>query len=353
VDSVPLEPLASFPERCVAAAAAASAAGRPYGLVYVSQISYLTQQTLLPDVPAFVEAMVAAAGQQQGPASRGGSGWQQPGLPRTVLVVDGYHGFGALPVDLSGVARSCCYVAGLLKHVGCGANCAFMTLPAAWGLQPPLTGWLADPSVLGPGSEGVRLGSPVGYTAPSLALQGGTPAFMLPLLAFVELVGAWEGRGRRRQRAEAAVAWDGAAAGAGALEEVAWGEEEEEAAGRAAAAPAGLDVAAAAAPAAVQPAIDVAAVHRHVVRLQRRLLAGLAAAQHPGICLERLVTRQRAGCRSHTLAFRQDSPEAARAVVESLLARGVLVDTRRGHVRVGLGFNHSEADVERLLAALG
>ncbi len=336
-----LEPVASFPERCVAAAAAAAAAGRPYGLVYVSQICYLTQQTLLPDVPAFVEAMGAATQRQR---KSGSSSWRQQGLPRTVLVVDGYHGFGALPVDdLSATAQSCCYVAGLLKHLGCGANCAFLTLPAAWGLQSPLTGWLADPSVLGPGSAGVQLGSPVGYTAPGLALQGGTPAFMLPLLMFLELVGAWERRGRQQQlQAEVAVARGEAAAGAAALEEVAWGEE----AGAGGAAAGALDAAAA------SPAIDVAAVHRHVVRLQRRLLAGLAAARHPGICLERLVTRQGAGCRSHTLAFRQDSPEAARAVVEGLLARGVLVDTRRGIVRVGLGFNHSDADVKRLLAAL-
>lgn len=44
---------------------------------------------------------------------------------------------------------------------GCGANCAFMTLPAqlAATARPVLTGWLADPLVLSPGSRGISFGS--------------------------------------------------------------------------------------------------------------------------------------------------------------------------------------------------
>ena len=45
---------------------------------------------------------------------------------------------------------------GLLKHVGCGANAAFMTLPTRQRLRPAFTGWLADYSVLAPGSSGLR-----------------------------------------------------------------------------------------------------------------------------------------------------------------------------------------------------
>lgn len=58
-------------------------------------------------------------------------------------------------------------------------------------------------------------------------------------------------------------------------------------------------------------------------------------------------------CRSHTLTFRlHDAPVAAEAVA-GLAARGVLADTRRGHVRLGFGPNHAPADVDALLAALG
>ena len=148
VAAVPSEPAASFPERCCAAIAAA-AAGDPFSAVCVSQISY-TQRTLLPDVAAFVEAAAAA----------GAAG---PGPP-PLLVIDGYHSFAAVPTDLSAAAGRCCYVGGLLKHAGCGPNAAFATVPAAMAerLRPVLTGWLADPSVLAPGGEGVRLGSEVG-----------------------------------------------------------------------------------------------------------------------------------------------------------------------------------------------
>ncbi len=48
------------------------------------------------------------------------------------------------------------HIRGLLKHVGCGANAAFMSLPAALRLRPVATGWLADESVLAPGSSGLR-----------------------------------------------------------------------------------------------------------------------------------------------------------------------------------------------------
>lgn len=42
---------------------------------------------------------------------------------------------------------------------GCGANCAFVTLPARLAARPVLTGWLADPSILEPDSSArIQLG---------------------------------------------------------------------------------------------------------------------------------------------------------------------------------------------------
>lgn len=143
VEVVPAEPAATFAERCCASAAAAAAAGRRYDAIYLSQITYLTQQCLLPSVPDLVRRLRAVVG------------------PEVLLIVDGYHGFCAVPTDLGQVAGECCYVAGMLKHAGCGANCAFMTLPARLDLKPVLTGWLADPSVLAPGSGGIQIGSEV------------------------------------------------------------------------------------------------------------------------------------------------------------------------------------------------
>ena len=35
---------------------------------------------------------------------------QDPSGDRPLIIVDGYHGFGAIPTDLSAVAAECCYV---------------------------------------------------------------------------------------------------------------------------------------------------------------------------------------------------------------------------------------------------
>lgn len=40
----------------------------------------------------------------------------------------------------------------VIHFAGCGANCAFLTLPARLAARPVLTGWLADPSILAPDS---------------------------------------------------------------------------------------------------------------------------------------------------------------------------------------------------------
>ena len=61
--------------------------------------------------------------------------------------------------------RGLCCCSGFLKHVGAGANCAFMLAPQGTKLEPLMTGWLADPSVLQPGSTGVKFGSQVGMAA--------------------------------------------------------------------------------------------------------------------------------------------------------------------------------------------
>ena len=56
--------------------------------------------------------------------------------------------------------------------------------------------------------------------------------------------------------------------------------------------------------------------------------------------------------RSHTLVFRLPSAAAAAEAVQALAARGVQVDCRKGHLRIGFGPNHSVADVGALLSAM-
>ena len=191
VEVLPAEPVGTFPARCTAATGAAAAAGLPVDIVIVSQVTYLAQQTLVPSIPELARGVreavaAAAAGGQSTAAAAAGSAGQlnissgaasgptlpapygdaraAPPPPTTfpvmpLVVVDAYHGFAALPTDLS--EASCCYLGGLLKHAGCGANAAFVVTPPGLDLRPVLTGWLADPSVLAPGSAGILIGSEV------------------------------------------------------------------------------------------------------------------------------------------------------------------------------------------------
>lgn len=122
MEAVPAQPAATFQERCCAAAAAAAAEGRAPDVIYLSQCTYLTQQTLVPNVTAMVRGLRAAvAGGGAGAAPAAGAGAAgSTGLTSggPLIIVDGYHGFMALPTDLGEVAGQCCYVAGLLKHAG-------------------------------------------------------------------------------------------------------------------------------------------------------------------------------------------------------------------------------------------
>lgn len=131
-----------------------------YDLVYVSQVTYLTQQTLLPDLARTVTALAAALSQptsQLPAASRppaaatGAAAGVSP-----LILVDGYHGFGALPCPGLAPAYACeevasgtvglGYMAGCLKHLGCGPNAAFVTLSPAWEARPLVTGASTQPS---------------------------------------------------------------------------------------------------------------------------------------------------------------------------------------------------------------
>jgi selenocysteine lyase/cysteine desulfurase len=66
----------------------------------------------------------------------------RPGGPW--VVVDGYHGFRAVPTDLSSVADRIFYVAGGYKYAMAGEGAAFLHAPPGFGPRPALTGWYAE-----------------------------------------------------------------------------------------------------------------------------------------------------------------------------------------------------------------
>ncbi|MEQ1498786.1 MAG: class V aminotransferase [Novosphingobium sp.] len=59
------------------------------------------------------------------------------------VVIDGYHGFMAIPTDLSAVASRVFYLAGGYKYAMAGEGVCFMHAPPGFGPRPEITGWYA------------------------------------------------------------------------------------------------------------------------------------------------------------------------------------------------------------------
>ena len=75
-----------------------------------------------------------------------------------IHVVDGYHGFMAVPTDFSKLARRAFYLAGGYKYAQAGEGVCFMAVPPGCSLRPRNTGWFADFAGLEKG-----ISKPVGY----------------------------------------------------------------------------------------------------------------------------------------------------------------------------------------------
>ena len=59
------------------------------------------------------------------------------------VIVDGYHGFMALPTDFSQFADKAFYLAGGYKYAMSGEGVGFLHAPADFALSPSITGWFA------------------------------------------------------------------------------------------------------------------------------------------------------------------------------------------------------------------
>lgn len=116
IERVAAEPFATFNERFLAAAAKA----KPH-LVFFSHV-FFNSGFIVPEVTALAHA-----------------------LPSDALVcLDGYHGFCAVPTDLSGIAGRAFYLAGGYKYAMAGEGACFLHVPESAGaLRPRNTGWFA------------------------------------------------------------------------------------------------------------------------------------------------------------------------------------------------------------------
>ena len=59
------------------------------------------------------------------------------------VVIDGYHGFMAVPTDLSAVANQIFYLSGGYKYAMAGEGVCFMHAPPDFAPRPEITGWYA------------------------------------------------------------------------------------------------------------------------------------------------------------------------------------------------------------------
>ena len=116
VEEIAAEPWETFDERFASAAASA-----PWDLVWLSHV-FFDSGFVVRDL----ERIAAAA-------------------PRdALLVIDGYHAFCALPVDLSAIHRRAFYLAGGYKYAMSGEGACFLAVPPGCALRPADTGWYAS-----------------------------------------------------------------------------------------------------------------------------------------------------------------------------------------------------------------
>ena len=141
VERVATEPCESFAGRFAAAAARGG-----HDLVYFSQCFY-NSGFLVQDPAAIVAAVRDAA---------------------TLVVIDGYHGFMAVPTDLSALAARAFYLAGGYKYAMAGEGAVFMHCPPGYGERPVDTGWFAGFGALSTGAAGIP------YAGGGLRFMGAT-----------------------------------------------------------------------------------------------------------------------------------------------------------------------------------
>jgi selenocysteine lyase/cysteine desulfurase len=117
VERVPTEPFDSFVQRF------SEAAGRGgHDLVYVSHV-FFDSGWVVPDLATLVRAVPT---------------------PETYFVVDGYHAFMALPVDLAEIQDRVFYLGGGYKYAMSGEGVCFLHAPEGYAKRPRNTGWFAQ-----------------------------------------------------------------------------------------------------------------------------------------------------------------------------------------------------------------
>ncbi|HEX5696097.1 MAG TPA: aminotransferase class V-fold PLP-dependent enzyme, partial [Acidimicrobiia bacterium] len=116
VDRVTAEPFDSFAERFTREARAGA-----HDLIYLSQV-FFDSGFVVPDLDRIVSSVPNE---------------------RTLIVIDGYHGFMALPTNLGAIQDRVFYLAGGYKYAMAGEGACFLHCPTGAAPRPVDTGWFA------------------------------------------------------------------------------------------------------------------------------------------------------------------------------------------------------------------
>jgi selenocysteine lyase/cysteine desulfurase len=162
VERVTAEPFASFPSRFADRVRAAE-----YDLVYLSQVFFDSGY-----VVKSLDDIVAAVPSES-----------------TYVVIDGYHGFMALPTDLRAIETRAFYLAGGYKYAMTGEGACFTHCPPGYGTRPVDTGWYAGFDDL-TGEQGEE----VGYASDGKRFFGAT-FDATALYRFNAVMDLWQGAG--------------------------------------------------------------------------------------------------------------------------------------------------------------
>ncbi|QJR80488.1 aminotransferase class V-fold PLP-dependent enzyme [Alteromonas pelagimontana] len=143
--SVPTLPFASFIDRFIE-----QIKQQQPDVVFVSQV-FFNSGFAIGDLEAIVNAVTN---------------------PDTIIIIDGYHGFMAVPTNLSRIADRIFYLAGGYKYAQAGEGACFCHVPPNCQLRPLYTGWFAEFGELDKARDDV-----VSYAANGMRFAGATMDF--------------------------------------------------------------------------------------------------------------------------------------------------------------------------------
>jgi selenocysteine lyase/cysteine desulfurase len=157
VERVPVEPFANFPERFLTRVRAGE-----HDLVFVSHV-FFSSGFVVERLSEIVQAVPSDS---------------------TYVVIDGYHGFMAVPTNLAPIEARAFYLAGGYKYAMAGEGVCFLHCPSGYAERPVNTGWFAGFGEL----EGEG-GSRVSYGADGVRMFGATfdPSGLYRLNAVMQL----------------------------------------------------------------------------------------------------------------------------------------------------------------------